>query len=117
LGSFVIDDAVSENTSDTGNHGTIGWHFTLDNSNPAVQALGEGQTITQVYTITIEDGHGGTATRDVSVTITGTNDAPVAHHDVIENNPLGWTLDPDTHSSQVRLRAADQLGDRRGRPP
>ena len=97
LGSFVIDDAVSENTSDTGNHGTIGWHFTLDNSNPAVQALGEGQTITQVYTITIEDGHGGTATRDVSVTITGTNDAPVAHHDVIENIPLGWTLDPDTH--------------------
>lgn len=97
LGSFVIDDAVSEDTSDTGNHGAVGWRFVLDNDNPAVQSLAEGQIITEVYTITIEDGHGGTVTQDVTITITGTNDAPVAGHDVIENIPLGWTLDPDTH--------------------
>src|SRR5204863_478814 len=43
----------------------------------ALQSLAAGETITQVYTITVYDGHtGGTVTKDVTVTITGTNDAP-----------------------------------------
>ncbi|MFX9969617.1 VCBS domain-containing protein, partial [Acinetobacter baumannii] len=32
--------------------------------------------ITQVYTITVSDGHGGTVTQDVTITITGSNDTP-----------------------------------------
>ena len=41
-----------------------------------LQSLALGQTITQIYTVTIADGHGGAVTQDVTVTITGANDAP-----------------------------------------
>ena len=30
-----------------------------------------------MFTITVDDGNGGTDTQDVTVTITGSNDAPV----------------------------------------
>ena len=39
--------------------------------------LAVGQVLTLTYTLAINDGDGGVTTRDVVVTITGTNDAPV----------------------------------------
>ena len=54
----------------------MGWSFTLDDNDPVLQSLAQGQTITQVYTVTVDDAHGGTASQDVTVTITGTNDTP-----------------------------------------
>src|SRR6185436_17414530 len=42
----------------------------------AAQYLAEGQTATEKFTVTISDGHGGTTTQDVVITITGTNDDP-----------------------------------------
>ena len=38
------------------------------------QALTEGQTVTDTITVTVNDGKGGTATQEITVTITGTND-------------------------------------------
>ena len=38
--------------------------------------LAQETALTQVYTVTVDDGHGGTASQDVTVTITGSNDAP-----------------------------------------
>lgn len=76
IGTFTIDPSVMELATDTNNGATLGWHFTLDNSNATLQSLAEGQTITQVYTVTFDDHHGGTVTQDVTVTITGVNDAP-----------------------------------------
>ena len=52
------------------------WTYTLDNSNAKVQALAEGQTATDTIIVTVNDGKGGTATQEITVTITGTNDAP-----------------------------------------
>jgi VCBS repeat-containing protein len=75
IGAFALG-TVNENTADTINVGSVGWSFTLDDSNPVLQSLAVGQTITQVYTVTVSDGHGGTVSQDVTVTITGTNDAP-----------------------------------------
>ncbi|WP_298938299.1 tandem-95 repeat protein [uncultured Ruegeria sp.] len=43
----------------------------------AVQALAEGQTLTDTFTYTVEDGSGGESTANVSVVVHGTNDAPV----------------------------------------
>src|SRR5205085_799275 len=60
---------------DTGNGGSIGWNFSIADS--AIDYLQAGQTLTQKYDVTISDGHGGTAVQTVTVTITGTNDAPV----------------------------------------
>nr|WP_271628123.1 VCBS domain-containing protein [Bradyrhizobium sp. CCBAU 11445] len=81
IGTFTIDQSVLENNSDTSNGATLGWHFSLDNSNAMLQSLAQGQTITQVYTVTFDDHHGGTVSEDVTVTITGVNDAPTITND------------------------------------
>jgi len=47
------------------------WTYTLDNSNPTVQALGAGVTTTDTFTAVSADG----TERTVTITITGTNDA------------------------------------------
>ena len=69
------------------NDGTIDWTFTLDNA--LTQYLGEGETVTVVYRVTIDDGSGAAnavQTQDITVTITGTNDIPVATGDVLAIN-------------------------------
>jgi VCBS repeat-containing protein len=49
------------------------WTYTLDNANPAVQALPEGANLQDQATVTSVDG----TTHVVTLTITGTNDVPV----------------------------------------
>ena len=49
------------------------WTYTLDNSNPAVQALNVGQTLTDTFTAFTVDG----TSQLVTVTINGRNDAAV----------------------------------------
>lgn len=39
--------------------------------------LSLGQIVTEVYTVTVNDGEGGTVNQTVIITITGTNDAPI----------------------------------------
>ena len=50
--------------------------YTLNNSNPAVNALNDGQTLTDSFTYNISDGQGGTASAYLNVTINGTTDVP-----------------------------------------
>jgi VCBS repeat-containing protein len=71
LGTFALG-AVSEGANAA--TGSVGWTYALDNA--TAQYLAAGQTVTETYTVTVDDGHGGTAAQDVTVTITGTNDAP-----------------------------------------
>ncbi|MCP3369328.1 VCBS domain-containing protein, partial [Bradyrhizobium cajani] len=98
IGTFSIDSSVTESSSDTSNGATLGWHFTLDNSDSVLQSLAEGQTITQVYTVTFDDQHGGKVSQDVTVTITGTNDAPTLDSTTLaavagdESDPGGGTI-------------------------
>nr|MDJ0820284.1 VCBS domain-containing protein [Paracoccaceae bacterium] len=54
--------------------GQIDWTFEV--SDGALDDLAAGQTITQVFTMTVDDGNGGTASQDVTITLIGTNDAP-----------------------------------------
>ncbi|MFN3506662.1 MAG: VCBS domain-containing protein, partial [Allorhizobium sp.] len=54
--------------------GTINWKFTVNDG--AIDYLAVGETITQVYAVTVTDASGAFSTRNVTVTITGTNDAP-----------------------------------------
>jgi VCBS repeat-containing protein len=61
-GGTVIDDA------------NVGWSFEVNDG--ALDFLAEGQTLIQTYTVTVDDGNGGTATQDVTITLTGENDAP-----------------------------------------
>jgi VCBS repeat-containing protein len=73
IGTFALA-AVSEVPADANTNGSVAWTFTLDDDDPVLQSLAAGQTITQIYTITVSDGHGGTVTQDVTITITGSND-------------------------------------------
>ena len=49
------------------------WTYTLDDNNPAVQALNAGQTLTDTFTATTVDG----TAQVVTITIHGSNDAAV----------------------------------------
>ena len=72
----------SVNDNGKGQYGTFtvdgtGKWTTLNNGDAKVQALTEGQKVTDTITVTVDDGNGGTATQVITVTITGTNDAAV----------------------------------------
>ena len=59
------------------NDGSIAWDFSVANS--LTQYLADGETVTVVYTITVADDSGtgsDTATQDITIVITGTNDVP-----------------------------------------
>ncbi|MFL6817621.1 MAG: VCBS domain-containing protein, partial [Bradyrhizobium sp.] len=80
IGTFALtsgSSGVAEINTDTGNTATVGWSFTLADDNPVLQSLAKGQTITQVYTVTITDNNDAQVTRDVTITLVGTNDAPI----------------------------------------
>ncbi|KZD20585.1 DUF5801 repeats-in-toxin domain-containing protein [Tardiphaga robiniae] len=59
-------------TPDDVNH-NVNWTFSVNDS--AIQSLGANDHIDQTYTLTINDGHGGTDTKTVTVTVNGANDA------------------------------------------
>ena len=60
------------------NNGTVTWSYSIADN--ALDFLGEGQTATVLSTITLDDHKGGTDTADVTVTITGKNDAPTVSY-------------------------------------
>lgn len=90
-------------TNVTGTYGTLSidqngkWIYTLDNARAATQALGVNDHPVETFTVRVTDSHGAYDTQTIRVTVNGVNDAPVAHDDVFENIPLGWTLGPDNH--------------------
>ncbi|UFZ08664.1 VCBS domain-containing protein [Bradyrhizobium ontarionense] len=69
MSALIATDTVN------GVGGEAAWSYHVDNS--AVQFLAAGESVVETYRVTVRDGHGGTVSRDVSVTITGANDAPV----------------------------------------
>src|SRR5206468_3626557 len=82
--SAVNGSAAKVGVDVSGTYGTLHvnangtYTYTLDNSKSAVQALAEGQSVTDVFSYTNADNHGGTSTANLTITVTGTNDAPVA---------------------------------------
>ena len=50
--------------------------YVLDYAAPDLQHLAEGQQLTEVFTYTVYDNHGGMASNTITITINGTNDAP-----------------------------------------
>ena len=58
--------------------------YVVDNSNSTVQALRtSAETLSDVFTYTLQDASGLTSTTQVTVTIQGQNDAPVAVDDAV----------------------------------
>lgn len=74
LGGTLTLGVVTGETA-TNQTGSVGWTYAVANS--AVQYLAFGQTANETFTVTVADGQGGTVAQTVTVTVTGTNDAPV----------------------------------------
>ena len=53
---------------------TVTWTYAA--SDATFDFLAAGETLVVTYNVTISDGHGGTASQPVTLTVTGTNDAP-----------------------------------------
>jgi len=72
------------------NSSTGAWTYTVDaTTSSAADKLAEGETKTEVFTATVNNDKGTTATQVVTITIQGTNDLPVAintTHITIEEN-------------------------------
>lgn len=55
--------------------GLVSWSFEVEDSE--LDFLAAGQTITQTYDVSIDDGQGDVAVETVTITLNGTNDAPM----------------------------------------
>lgn len=60
---------------------SLGWSYQLDNAK--AQYLGAEASVTERYTILIDDGQGSTASQEIAITVKGANDAPSAGVDTI----------------------------------
>lgn len=67
-------------TPAVGATGTVAWDYTVPEG--SFDYLAAGETATEVFRITVTDDQGTTAFQDITVTITGTNDSPIAVADV-----------------------------------
>ncbi|MER8753790.1 VCBS domain-containing protein, partial [Mesorhizobium sp. M1050] len=71
----ALTASVTTDTTGSGLGGVVTWNYSVADSD--VEYLAKDQTKVETFTITLDDGNGGTVDRTVSVTITGTNDAPL----------------------------------------
>jgi VCBS repeat-containing protein len=113
-------ETVSTQTSD---YGTLtvdqdgNWQYVLRNGRPEVQQLGEGDSVIDHFTVQVSDGNGGTTTRNIDVTVNGTNDAPTIAGDLGINVNVGGSVvltaadfqavDPDHAANELTFTVTD----------
>lgn len=101
LSATMADDATGDGD------GTIGWSFRVNDG--AVDHLGAGETLVQTYDVEVADGHGGTATKTLQITIAGTNDGPDAATDRVVTNILHAPI--EIPIADILLNDSDADGD------
>jgi VCBS repeat-containing protein len=82
------------------NNGSASWSYSLPDSN--FNFLEGGQTLTLIYTATVNDGHGGVVAGPITLAITGTTDAPVIEG---ESDPPPQVIVPTKSAAPVVLGA------------
>nr|WP_277869551.1 VCBS domain-containing protein [Vibrio splendidus] len=98
------DAYLQAETINTAHHGQFkisadgGWNYTIDNSIDEVQKLGAGESFTETHTVHSLDG---TASQLLTVTVQGTNDAPVVSAQV--------KLAPGIEDTDIQLSKSDLL--------
>lgn len=111
----ATDPDVSDVLTFSGGSGTYGtfsispssggWSYALTNASLAVQELGVGESLTDTIAVEVSDGNGGTDTVNISVTIHGTNDAPVISNVSYDNDTV--TEDGAVQSASGAVVASD----------
>ena len=87
--------------------------YTIDEGK--TESLAQGQTEKEIFTITVSDGHGGTASVDITFNIVGTNDRPT-----LTLTPTSDTVVSDPGYDKNHTEVAKDLtvtGDFRGTDP
>ncbi|MCA6110933.1 VCBS domain-containing protein [Bradyrhizobium cenepequi] len=98
---------------DTGQYGALtlnpdgSWSYALDNDAANVQALGKGDTAQDIFTVRVTDSSGATVTQQVTITITGTDDAPL-----ISGTGSGTVEEDGDKTAKGVLTATDDEGGR-----
>jgi VCBS repeat-containing protein len=98
LGTFTPTFTTATDATG-GKTGTVGWTFTV--ADDATDSLAQGQTLTQTYTVTVDDGHGGIAKQDVVVTINGSNENPTVNVNEVPVGALNEPTDTPTQDNSV----------------
>jgi serralysin len=106
---YLGDMTASITTSAEGTgSGTVTWEFTVNDS--LLDSLAPGETLTQRYDVTVDDNNGGASTQTVTITLTGTNDAPIVAQAIPDQSvdedtawsfaiPAGTFSDPDNNAA------------------
>jgi VCBS repeat-containing protein len=107
LGSFAAGVLADTTGSDSSVSGFASWIFVANKAH--AQSLAVGESETEVFTVTLHDGQGGSASQDVAVTVAGVNDAPVVtsadpHIQLTETTTTG---SPATQSFSSSLTFTD----------
>ena len=105
--TYAFTGPVPAGLTMTGSNGS----YSFDPSNAAYQSLAVGATANVVATYTVTDVNGATDTGTLTITVTGTNDAPVVSGPVAASategggvyvfNPLANASDPDAGDGLV----------------
>jgi VCBS repeat-containing protein len=104
LTSLLNIDAVTKAAGSSA--GEIKWTFSAQDK--AFDYLAAGETVTLKYTLTVDDGHGGTANQTVSVVVNGTNDAPVIEPVTIDvSERAGRTLSFTNDVAHITVNFTD----------
>ena len=88
-GDLLVVSTVGGEANDVGvgittQYGTLqingdgSYSFTVDPTNGDVQGLGDGESLNESISYTISDGEGGSSTANLTIVISGVNDAPEA---------------------------------------
>ncbi|MDE1196035.1 MAG: Ig-like domain-containing protein [Pseudomonas sp.] len=78
----VLTYTVNDSAKPAGFSVDASGKWTLDASNPAYQHLAAGETTTLTVPFTVTDKSGLSSTSNLTIVVTGTNDAPVATPDI-----------------------------------
>ncbi|WCP70265.1 VCBS domain-containing protein (plasmid) [Vibrio tubiashii] len=68
------------------------WTYHLNNSNPKVDALNDGETLQDTFTLLVDDGHGGQTSQQITMTING-------HTDPVPYTPPTISVTVDTRNA------------------
>ena len=95
-----LGELNAEITYDSGDLGTgnITWNYSVDNAD--VQYLAEGETKVETFNVSVIDNNRASSTQEVSVTITGSNDAPI-----ITEGETTASLVEDLATSEVSIQS------------
>ncbi|WP_275289382.1 Ig-like domain-containing protein [Halomonas elongata] len=84
--NFDADDVAAAQYGSFVDNGDGSWSYQVDTTNGAVQALDDGEALTETFEYTLTDADGDTSTATLTVTLNGATDGPPTV-DIDDNAP------------------------------